>query len=341
MSKSEIKGLSRRQFLTIGAVAPFAFPAVTHAANTKFTYKFATGQDPTHPVNIRLKEAFQRIEKRTGGDLKFRLFPANVLGSDTDLISQVRNGSIQFLNISTSILATVVPVCGIVNAGYAFIDYKSVWKAMDGALGKYIQYEITKHGMVSQVKIWDNGFRQVTSSTREIHVPDDLKGFKIRTPQAPMLTSLFSALGASPTPLNFNEVYSSLQTKVIDGQENALSLIFTTRLYEVQKYCAMTGHSWDGYWQIANEKAWARLPADMREVAVSELNRSAVDERADVARLDDSLRTKLTGKGMKINDVDKTQFRDTLMKTDYYKTWKGKYGNDAWGQLEAASGRLA
>ena len=332
--------LSRRTLILSAAVTPLCAPFIAKAAPAPFVYKFATGQDPTHPVNIRLKEAFDRIRDKTGGALDIRLFPANQLGTETDVMSQVRLGSLEFLLLSASIYATLVPVAGIANTAYAFNDYAAVWKAMDGNLGNYVRAQTEKVGLIAAGKIWDNGFRQVTSSTRDIKTPEDLKGFKIRVPPAPMLTSFFSAMGASPTPMNFAEVYSALQTKVIDGQENGLSLIATTRLYEVQKFCSLTGHSWDGYWPLANRKAWEKLPEAMRATALEELDRSALDQRADLAAKDASLRTFLTEKGLAVRDVDKAAFRQVLIGTSYYKDWKAKYGDEAWGELETACGKL-
>jgi TRAP-type C4-dicarboxylate transport system substrate-binding protein len=170
--------------------------------------------------------------------------------------------------------------------------------------------------------------------------PADLQGLKLRVPPAPMLTSLFKALGAGPTPINFNEVYSSLQTKVVEGQENPLPIIATTRLYEVQKYCSLTGHVWDGYVILGNRRAWQRLPEDLRAIVTRELDRSADDERADIARLSVSLRKDLADKGLVFNDVNKEPFRATLAQTTFYADWKGKYGAEAWGLLEQVTGRL-
>ena len=141
--------------------------------------------------------------------------------------------------------------------------------------------------------------------------------------------------------MNFAEVYAALQTHVIDGQENALSLIETTKLYEVQKFCAMTGHSWDGYWPLANRRAWGRLPDDIKSIVVTEFDRSVLDQRTDVAERDRTLRLELTAKGMMFRDVDKAQFRAVLAKTTYYADWKAKYGAEAWSELEAVCGKLA
>ena len=333
-------GLTRRHVLAAGAALPLFSILTRRSEAAEFTYKYATGQDPTHPVNKRAQEALDRIREATSGRVEIKLFPANQLGSDTDLLAQVRSGGVEFFNLSTSILATLVPVSGIVNTGFAFPDYATVWKAVDGDLGKYIRTQIEKTGLVAPAKFWDNGFRQITSSTREIRTPQDLNGFKIRVPPAPMLTSVFKSLNAGATPINFNELYSALQTKVVEGQENPLAIIASTRLYEVQKSCSMTGHVWDGYVILGNRRAWGTLPEDLRAVVTRELDKSAVDQRADIASLNQSLRADLTAKGITFIDVDRELFRKALASTPFYGEWKAKYGDEAWGLLEAAVGKL-
>ncbi len=335
------KRLSRRRLLTAGA----AFPLVavlsrpSHAA--EITLKLATGQDPSHPVNKRAAEAIARIKEATSGRVEIRLFPANQLGSDTDLLAQLRSGGVDFFNQAASVLSTLVPVAGIVNVGFAFNDYGQVWKAMDGELGAYIKTQIEKAGIFAIGRSWNNGFRQITTSTKPIKTPDDLKGLKMRVPNAPLLTSLFQSLGAGPTPLNFNEVYSALQTKVVEGQENPLPIIATAKLNEVQKYCSLTSHVWDGYWILGNKKTFAALPKDVQEIITREFDKSSVDERADTEKLSMTLRADLTAKGMEFVEVDKAAFRDALKKTTFYKDWQTKFGPEAWKLLENASGSLS
>lgn len=333
--------LTRRALLAGAASVPMITLISRRGSAAEFTYKFATGQDPTHPVNTRAGEALDRIREASNGRLDMKLFPANQLGSDTDLLSQVRNGGVEFFNLATSILNTLVPAAGLVNIGFAFKDYDDVWKAVDGQLGQYIAGQISKVGLVSVTPLWNNGFRQITSSTREILTPDDLKGFKMRVPPAPILTSLFQAIGASPTPINFNELYSALQTKIVEGQENPLAIIATTKLYEVQKSLSMTSHVWDGYQILGNRRAWEKLPQDLKDIVARELARSGQEERADVVKLSDSLRKTLTDKGMAFHDVDRAKFRDALKTTSYYKDWKAKFGDEAWHVLETTTGSLA
>ena len=339
-TRSRTANFSRRALLGAGAALPLFGLLTRPASAAEFNFKLATGQDPTHPVNVRAQEAINRIREATDGKLEIRLFPANQLGSDTDLLSQVRSGGVELFNLSSSVLATLVPTAGIVNTGFAFADYDAVWRAMDGALGTYVRAQIARAGLMTASRAWDNGFRQVTSSTRPIRTPEDLRGFKIRVPPAPALTSLFRALDAGPAPINFNELYSALQTRVVEGQENPLPIIATTKLYEVQRFCSMTSHVWDGYWILANRRAWTRLPDPVRAVAEREFDRSAGDERADIARLSVSLRQDLTDKGLQFNDVDQAAFRDALRRTTFYTEWKGRYGEEAWNTLESVVGKL-
>lgn len=330
----------RRRFLTGAAAVPLVALIARRGEAAEFTWKFATGQDPTHPINIRALEAIKRIQEATSGRLEIKLFPANQLGSDTDLIAQVRNGGIELLNTSASILATLVPLSGMLNLGFAFAGFDQIWKAMDGAFGDIVRAQVVKSGLIPIKKIGNNGFRQVTSSKRKIKTPEDLKGFKIRVPVAPLLTSLFQALGASPTPINFNEVYSALQTKIVDGQENALPLIYTTKLYEVQNSISMTGHSWDGFWVLANHRAFQRLPSNIQDILMNELDGSIIKQRADVIKLSESLRPELQAKGLEFIDVDRSAFREVLRKSSYYKDWRTKFGQDAWKTLEEVCGPL-
>ncbi len=333
--------ISRRTLLRAAPALPLAAIITRPASAAQYTYKFATGQDPSHPVNIRGQQAIDRIREATGGRLDIHLFPANQLGSDTDLLAQVRNGAVEFFNEAASILATLVPVAGIVNTGFAFADYQQVWTAMDGPLGKYVRDQIAKSGIITMSKSWNNGFRQITTSSKPIKGPGDLAGVKLRVPAAPMLTSLFTALGAGPTPINFNEVYTSLQTKLVEGQENPLAIIATAKLYEVQKYCSMTSHVWDAYWILGNRRAFDRLPADIQAVVLKEFDRAADEERADTVKLGESLQADLQAKGLQFIEVDKAAFRDALGKTSFYADWRRSFGDEAWGLLEAQTGKLA
>ena len=212
---------------------------------------------------------------------------------------------------------------------------------MDGKLGAYVRGEIEKRGLHPLDKIWDNGFRQTTTSNRPIKAPEDFSGLKLRVPVSPLWTSMFSALGASPTSINFSEVYSALQTHIVDGQENPLTLIDTAKLYEVQKYCSLTNHMWDGFWFLANRRAWERLPPDLQTIVAREINAAALAERNDLADASKQVQASLAQKGLAFNTVDTALFRAKLKDAGFYKEWRGKYGEDAWRILEDSVGAVS
>lgn len=330
-----------RRTLLAGAALPLFAIATRPAHAAEFSLKLANNSPLTHPQSVRQQEAAERIKQASGGRLEIQLFPNNQLGSDTDMLSQLRSGAIDFFTLSGLILSTLVPAASINGIGFAFKDYDAVWKAMDGKLGAFVRSEIDKRGLTAMDKIWDNGFRQITSSTHPVATPADLKGFKIRVPVSPLWTSMFQALGASPISINFSEVYSALQTKIAEGQENPLSLIQIAKLYEVQKYVSLTSHMWDGFWMLANKKTFAALPADLQAIVAREFDRSALDERADIAKLNGTVAEDLKSKGLTFVEADKAAFRDALKKAGFYAEWKKKYGDEAWAILEGEVGTLS
>jgi TRAP-type transport system periplasmic protein len=337
--------VSRRALLKASAasavVSSVGAPFVARAQSAEFSYKYANNLPDSHPLNARAKEMAAAIKAETNGKFDLQIFPNNQLGSDTDMLSQIRSGGIEFFTLSGLILATLVPAASINGIGFAFPDYDTVWKAMDGDLGAYVRGEIKKAGLEVMDKIWDNGFRQTTSSTKPITGPDDFKGFKIRVPVSPLWTSMFKAFEAAPASINFAEVYSALQTKVVEGQENPLAIISTAKLYEVQKFCSLTNHMWDGFWFLANRRAWDAVPADIRTIVAKHINAAAVLERADVAKLNAGLQQDLAGKGLVFNQPVVAPFRDKLRSAGFYAEWKGKYGDQAWELLEKSAGKLS
>ncbi|PTW61373.1 tripartite ATP-independent transporter DctP family solute receptor [Breoghania corrubedonensis] len=341
--EEHMSNFSRRTFVTtaLGGAAALAMPGIRRAEAASFNYKYANNLQLSHPLNIRAKEAADAIAEETGGDMKIQIFPSSQLGGDTETLSQLRAGAVEFFTLSGLILSTLVPVTAINGVGFAFPDYGTVWKAMDGELGAHVRGEISKYGILAMEKIWDNGFRQTTSRSKPIETPADLEGFKIRVPVSPLWTSMYEAFGAAPTSINFSEVYTSLQTGVVEGQENPLAILQTAKLYEVQKYCSMTNHMWDGFWFLANQERWEALPEDIRNVVAKHLNAAAVKERADVEALNASLAETLQEEGMAFNSPEAGPFREKLRSAKFYETWQEKFGPTAWGLLEQAVGKLA
>lgn len=332
---------TRRTLLAAGSAGTLGLLVPRWAQAAEFTYKYANNLPPAHPMNVRATQAAARIREETGGRFELQIFPSSQLGSDSDLLSQVRSGGVEFFTMAGALLATLVPMAAIDGVPYVFADYDAVWKAIDGGLGATIRGEIAKFNLVAMEKVWDNGFHQTTTRNRPIQVPSDMKGLKIRTGASALQVSMCTALGASPTTINFNELYSSLQTGVVDAQLNALVVIKTAKLYEVQKYCSLTNHMWSGFWFLANKRAWERLPENVRGVVARHLDAAALAERADIAASNKTLQDDLAATGMGFNKPDPAQFRQALAQAGFYRQWKEKMGERAWGALEAAVGTLA
>jgi len=332
--------LDRRQFVQGLAAGSALAAAPVFAQTAPITLKWANNIPVTHPSNVRIREAVENIKKDTNGKVDIQVFPNNQLGGDTDMLSQVRSGAIDIFPLSGLILQTLVPVAGINGLAFAFKDYPTVWAAMDGDLGAHVRAEINKVNLHVFDKCLDNGYRNITSSTKPINTAADMKGFKIRVPVSPLWTSMFKALESSPASINFSEVYSALQTKVVEGQENPLAVIDLAKLYEVQKYCSMTGHMWDGQWVLANGKRWASLPADIQAIITKHVTDAVLKQREDIAKLNLDLETQLKAKGLIFNRPDLKSFRDALSKAGFYKEWRGKFGEEAMSKLEKYSGKL-
>lgn len=336
--------LSRRTMLKAFAAAPAAgtligMPGIARAA--EFELKYGNNLPLTHPLNIRAQEAADRIARESNGRVSVQIFPNNQLGGDTDMLSQVRSGGITFFTPSALVIATLVPVAAINAVGFAFSDYGQVWSAMDGKLGAHVRGAISKVGLYAFEKMWDNGFRQMTSSGKAIESAADMNGLKIRVPVSPLSIAMFKALSAAPASLQFSEVYSSLQTRIVDAQENPLPIIQVAKLYEVQKYCALSNHIWDGFWFIANGRAWNGLPGDLQKIVAGAINDAGMQQREDIKALNQSVQKDLEVKGLAFNRPSPDSFRAKLRDAGFYSEWKGRFGEDAWSLLEGAVGKLA
>ena len=338
---TDITKLTRRTLIAstaaVGAAA--VLPRYAHAA--EFEYKMGHSTPAAHPFHQHCLKVAERIGKETGGRMTLNVFPNSQLGGDNDLLSQVRSGAIEICQPAGQILASILPLAAINGMGFAFPSYDKVWPTMDGELGKFVRAQVlAKVNLVIMDRIWDLGFRQITNSVKPIKTAADLAGMKLRVPGAPSLVSLFKALGTHPVSMQFGEVYTSLQTKVVDGQENPLSIIDAGKFYEVQKFCSISNHVWDGHWITFNRAAWDRLPDDIKTIVARAFNDGALAQRTEVAALNNNLQAELEKKGLTFNTAETQSFRELLNKAGFYKEWREKLGNEVWTLLENQVGKL-
>lgn len=330
--------LTRRNMLLSSAAAATTFAIIrpSFAAN----YKMATNMPAGHPMIARLEEAATHIREDTSGEFNISIFPNSQLGGDLEVLSQLRQGAIEFYPLAGAQLSNLAPASSLNGVGFAFDSLNEVWKAMDGDVGALVRAAVEKTGLHVFQEMFDNGFRQITSSTRPIETPSDLSGVHIRVPPSPMSTSLFKAFGAAPQSISFGETYTALQTKLVDAQENPLPLIDNGKFYEVQKYISLTNHMWDGMWLLSNNQFWSSLPNDVQEIINNRFRQAALAEREDLVALNQTLHDKLAGAGMTFVEPDRQLFRDALAEASFYKTWKENFGGEAWATLEKYTGKL-
>ncbi|MDQ2803687.1 MAG: TRAP transporter substrate-binding protein [Pseudomonadota bacterium] len=333
--------VSRRALLS-GAGGLTAAAILRRPADAaEFSYKFVSVLPADHPMTLRSREAVAKIKEESGGRLDITVYPNSVLGTDTAMLAQCVSGAVEMYALSGDLLAPRIPVTGITGVGFAFPGYDQVWAAMDGELGDFLRAQSEKSNMHCLKRTWDHGFRQITTRNKPINSPADLKGFKIRLPVSPLPIALFKHLGAAPTAINFSEVYSALQTGVVDGQENPLIVIDVAKLYEVQKYCSLTNHQWAGYHVAFNMKAWKRLPPDLQALAERVFDAAALQERQDWTQDNKTVIAKLKGKGLIVNQPEPGPFRDKLRQTGFYPEMKRRMGEPGWSLLEKYVGKLA
>ena len=331
--------LIRRSLVVTGA-ATLAMPWIARAAAPEYRLKFGNIVSADHPLNTVMSKAREKILKDTDGKVQIDLFPKNQLGSDADMLSQLRSGALELFGQTGVLMGTLVPVAAISGIGFAYPTYAKVWESLDGPLGKHVRGAFDKAGLYCLEKSWNHGFRQVTSSTKPIKTSDDLNGFKIRVPPAPLWTSLFKAFGAAPVSIPWAETYSAMQTKIADGLEQPLIGLLVDKMYEVQKYCSLTNHMWDGFWILSNKKSWERIPEKLREIVERDINEAALAQRAEVEQMNSTLQTELTKRGLEFFNVKNEDFRAKLVAAGFYKDWQKRFGDEAWALLEQTTGKL-
>lgn len=248
-------------------------------------------------------------------------------------------GAIQFYTLMGGLLGAVAPVAEIQGVPFAFKSHAQVFAAMDGELGDYLRGELAAKGIHALPRAtFENGFRQISTMTWPVRTADDLAGLRIRTPAGRLFIDFFEALGAKPTAINLNRLYTALRDGVVDAQENPLVMVEVNRLYEVQRYVSITNHMWSGFNLLANLEAWRALPHDIRVV----IERTAADyarrQRQDTDARNAALLTGLARRGLIVNQADTESFRRRL--GPFYARWRNTFGAKAWSLLEARVGPL-
>lgn len=280
---------------TIGAVAVMGMLVSGNAYAAEFNFTFAhvlIESTPNARAAVKLKE---EVEKNSNGRIQISIRPAAQLGGDVEIVEQTQMGLVHIAIPPTGNLANFEEKMYLLDLPFLMSDEEAMKRVLDNEVGRTLLDSLGKNNLYG-VNMWGAGFRQMTNNIRPINGPDDLKGIKMRTLQAPSVLATYRVYGANPTAMALTEVYNGLQQGVVEGQENPLANIFTQRFYEVQRYITLTSHSYHGYAAIMNKPAWDALPADLKEImrAAFDLARDYAREltREDEARILEEIKSK-------------------------------------------------
>ncbi len=280
---------------------------------------------PEHPYHLGAMKFSELVANRTKTKVKIDVYPSTQLGNERDMVEGLQLGTIDLVVTSTGPVGGFVPKMFVVDLPFLFRDREHAYKVLDGPIGNELLAALSPKG-IKGLAFWENGFRQITNNLRPIKRPEDLRGIKIRTMENKIHIASFKAFGASPTPIAWGEVYTALQQKTIDAQENPIAIIYHQKIYEVQKYLSLTGHFYSPALLLMSEKAFHALPGDARKIMTETAFECAAYERNLLRDSEANQIAELKSKGMQVNTPDKKPFQDAA--APVYKEFGAQFGKE-------------
>ena len=297
---------------------------LSSAAFSQATMKLTLGHNaaPGNPKALGATFFAEQMSKRSNGRITVQVAGAAQLGDDQTMLTAMRTGTMDMSVNSQGPVSAVVPETAALGMPFLFSTLPQAWKVLDGPIGKELAKKFEAKNLVV-LAWWDNGIRQTTNNKRPINKPEDLKGMKIRTPADPATVDLFQAMGASTQQINFSELYVAIQQGVVDGQENPLANIHSSKLYEVQKYLSLTQHKYESMPFLMSGITWKKLSEADRKLVTDVAAEAATYERKLMQESDD----KLIGEFRKMPNVTVTEPDLAPFKAATAKVW------DKWEAL--------
>lgn len=292
---------TRRAFvLALAALLPMT---AAQAADIKErTLKFAFQNNKGHPQELGAQKFADLVAARSGGKIKVKLFPGGQLGGDVQTISAVQGGTIEVTVLNSGILQSLSKEFAVFDFPFLFANPQEADAVTDGPFGQGLHTKLAARGLVG-LGYWDLGFRNITNSKHPITRVEDIAGLKLRVIQSPIYVDIFTALGANPTPLAWPEVYSALEQKAVDGQENPNTTIRTAKLNEVQRHLAQTRHIYNPQSLIFSKKLWDTLSADERKIITDAATEATAYQRQVSRQQANEALEDLKKAGMQVTEI--------------------------------------
>ncbi len=318
-----LAGLGMLALVGLLALAPG-----TAVAGEPIIIKFGNSPPLDDPECLGALRFGELAEKKTNGRVKVQVYPLSQLGAQREMLEGLRLGTIEMTMVTVGFMSSYDQFLNIFELPYLYRDHFHSYKVFDGPIGEDVKKRIEAKTDFKPLAFFEAGVRHLTNSRRPIKTPEDLKGLKIRVPQSKVNMDGLAAMGATPVAMAFPEVYSALQQKVVDGQENPYTMPWNFKFYEAQKYLSKTGHMLLTHTVLYSKKLWEKLPADIQKALVESANEAKHYQREQVRLAEEKLQSMLVEKGgMVFNDVDQAAFRKAV--EPLYAKYVKEYGPEA------------
>ena len=291
--------------LLLGLILPFAAGA---ADVRERTIKVGIGLSAAHPQGQSVQRFSEIVAQKSDGKLKVRLFADGSLGNDLTMISALQGGTLEMTVPDTSTLVGTAGLkeFGLLNLPFMLNTSQEADAVLDGPFGQNLLTKLPERGLIG-LGFWENGFRQVTNSRRPVNRAEDFSGLKLRVIQNPLFIETFRTLGANATPLPFPEVYTALEQRVVDGQENPIATILASKFYEVQKHVVVSNHIYSTWALLMSKRFWDRLSADERAIITEAAEEAKAFERATIRAFEAKALEELKSRGMEVTTLSEAE----------------------------------
>lgn len=323
--------------LIVSTLAAAVFVAFSGAASAATTLRFGHVNNNGELATELFQEFADNVNKRTRGEVVIKVFPGEQLGKEVDLIQQVKSGAVDLSAPSMAALSNLAPALEIASAPFLWKDWPQAEKVISGPAFQPIFDELAaKHNVLMLSKIWYWGWRNLTTSSKAVSKPEDMAGMKIRVPESPVWVEMIKAMGAAATPIPFGEVYTALQMKLVDGQENPTPTIFTRKFYEVQPHMSMTRHMLQNNTVIINRRSLDKLSPELQKVLKEEIaslseKNSKIQQEREASMLEE---IRKSGKTTIVDNPDRAAFAAKMAPA--YKNLEARWGLEHLNRVRAA-----
>jgi TRAP-type transport system periplasmic protein len=305
------------------------------------TLRFGHANSPGEVANDMFNELAERVKTRTNGAVTIRVYPSEQLGKEADLVQQVKQGALDMSAPSMAVMSSLVPAMEMASGPFLWKDWKEAETVLRGPAFEPLWDELRdKHNILPATKIFYWGWRNFTFTDREVRKPEDMAGLKVRVPESPIWVEMVRAFGAAPTPIPFGEVYTALQQKTVDGQENPIPTIYSRKFYEVQGVLSMTRHMLQNNTIIVNKNALAKLSPEnqkilLEEAAAISAKNTDLQQGREKSMLED---IRKSGKIKVIDEPDRAAFQAKVEPA--YSRLEARWGADNLKRLKAEIARV-